>query len=120
MILTFYYFFQTVWNPSTLDNILSMKHEYGEMLQSKYTPQSKPLPNVQISKVNFNMWGACQAWQTCPLDLYGLNFLHFGDPVTWYVVPREYSAKLEHIAAGKTENPGKIVLIHVNILYTYF
>ena len=90
-----------MWNPATLDNILSMKHEYGEMLQSRPSPDSSPTSTVQEAQLRFNMWGSCQAWQTCPMDLYGLNFLHFGDPVTWYVVPREYSARLEQIAAGE-------------------
>ena len=35
----------------------------------------------------FGMWRATFSWHVEDMDLYGVNFLHFGAPKTWYCVP---------------------------------
>lgn len=32
------------------------------------------------------------------MDLYSINYLHFGAPKTWYSVPTAYGRKLEKLA----------------------
>ncbi|XP_051929796.1 lysine-specific demethylase 4A isoform X3 [Hippocampus zosterae] len=78
------------WNIGRLDTILdTAEHESGVKMKGVNTPY-----------LYFGMWKAAFAWHTEDMDLYSVNYLHFGEPKSWYAVPPEYGRRLERLAKG--------------------
>jgi len=46
----------------------------------------------------FGMWKTTFSWHIEDMDLYGINYLHYGAPKTWYCVPPKHGYKLEKAA----------------------
>lgn len=78
---------QKVWNISHLDSLLT------EVMDEQ-------IPGVNLPYLYFGMWRATFSWHVEDMDLYSVNFLHFGAPKTWYCIPPKYAYKLE-LAAEK-------------------
>ena len=47
------------------------------------------------SYLYFGMWKSTFSWHIEDMDLYGVNYLHYGAPKTWYCVPPAHGHKLE-------------------------
>ena len=47
------------------------------------------------SYLYFGMWRSTFSWHIEDMDLYGINYLHYGAPKTWYCVPPQHGHKLE-------------------------
>ena len=75
---------QTVFNLSNLPNILS--------------GMAEEIPGINTPYTYVGMWRATFSWHVEDMDLYGLNFLHYGASKTWYCVPPEHGYKLEQLA----------------------
>ncbi|KAG6372655.1 JmjC domain, hydroxylase-domain-containing protein [Boletus reticuloceps] len=73
-----------IWNVGHLPSFLS-----------RLLPASNGLPGVNLPYLYFGMWRATFAWHVEDMDLFSINYIHFGAPKFWYAVPQGRAAALE-------------------------
>ncbi|KAG1734599.1 JmjC-domain-containing protein [Suillus lakei] len=80
----------TAWNVGHLPSFLS------RLLPSS----SKGLPGVNTPYLYFGMWRATFAWHVEDMDLFSINYIHFGAPKFWYAMPQGRASALESTMKG--------------------
>ncbi|XP_060556454.1 uncharacterized protein LOC132717074 isoform X2 [Ruditapes philippinarum] len=81
---------QESWNINKLGSILDfVGSDYGIKIEG-----------VNTAYLYFGMWKTTFAWHTEDMDLYSINYIHFGAPKTWYCIPPEHGKRLERLAQG--------------------
>lgn len=108
----------SVWNVARLDTILDLvENDTGVKIEG-----------VNTAYLYFGMWKTSFAWHTEDMDLYSINYVHFGAPKSWYSIPPEHGKRLERLATGffpnsKSTCPAflrhKMTLISPSVLRQY-
>lgn len=81
----------TSWNVAHLPSALS-----------RLLPASdKGLPGVNTPYLYFGMWRATFAWHVEDMDLFSINYIHFGAPKFWYAIPQGRSGAFEQVMRGE-------------------
>jgi len=75
------------WNVAKLENLL-------DVLGQK-------VPGVNTTYLYLGMWKATFAWHLEDVDLYSINYIHFGAPKQWYSISQEDARRFE--AAMRSE-----------------
>jgi hypothetical protein len=76
----------TSWNVSKLENLLDCL--------------GKKLPGVNTAYLYLGMWKSTFSWHLEDMDLYSINYIHFGSPKQWYSISRRDKSKFEQVMKG--------------------
>ena len=75
------------WNVAKLENLL-------DVLGQK-------VPGVNTAYLYLGMWKATFAWHLEDVDLYSINYIHFGAPKQWYSISQEDARRFEAAMRSK-------------------
>ncbi|KAL9042087.1 MAG: hypothetical protein Q9214_003890 [Letrouitia sp. 1 TL-2023] len=81
------------WNVAKLENLL-------DVLGQK-------VPGVNTAYLYLGMWKASFAWHLEDVDLYSINYIHFGAPKQWYSISQEDARRFEAAMRNVWPNDAK-------------
>ncbi|KAI0641835.1 hypothetical protein C8Q79DRAFT_299359 [Trametes meyenii] len=87
----------TAWNVAHLPSALT------RLLPSS----NQGLPGVNTPYLYFGMWRATFAWHVEDMDLFSINYIHFGAPKFWYAMPQARANALEQNMRSLFPGAGK-------------
>lgn len=76
------------WHVGRLENLL-------DVLGTK-------VPGVNTTYLYLGMWKATFAWHLEDVDLYSINYIHFGAPKQWYSISQEDARRFEKAMKSKS------------------
>ncbi|KAK7438038.1 hypothetical protein VKT23_018205 [Stygiomarasmius scandens] len=71
-------------------NVAHLESELTRLL-----PSGNGLPGVNTPYLYWGMWRATFAWHVEDMDLFSINYIHFGAPKFWYAIPQQQANRLE-------------------------
>ncbi|KAI9792329.1 MAG: hypothetical protein M1816_002554 [Peltula sp. TS41687] len=71
----------TSWNVAKLENLLDVL--------------GQNVPGVNTAYLYLGMWKSTFAWHLEDVDLYSINYIHFGAPKQWYSISQEDARRFE-------------------------
>jgi hypothetical protein len=77
----------TSWNVAKLPNLLDVI--------------GQKVPGVNTAYLYLGMWKATFAWHLEDVDLYSINYIHFGAPKQWYSISQEDAPRFEQVMKSK-------------------
>lgn len=90
-----------VWNPNSLPSILNVVRTRRSFISTHLVQlgATQNLPGITTPYLYFGMWKAMFAWHVEDMNLFSINYLHFGEPKSWYsVAPGESTlSEFSHI-----------------------
>lgn len=75
------------WNVAKLPNLLDVI--------------GQKVPGVNTAYLYLGMWKATFAWHLEDVDLYSINYIHFGAPKQWYSISQEDAPRFEAAMRSK-------------------
>lgn len=84
------------WNVAHLPSLLN-----------RLIPSSSGLPGVNTPYLYFGMWRATFAWHVEDMDLFSINYIHFGAGKFWYAVPQARASALEQTMKSHFPEPSR-------------
>lgn len=75
------------WNVAKLPNLLDVI--------------GQKVPGVNTAYLYLGMWKATFAWHLEDVDLYSINYIHFGAPKQWYSISQEDAPRFEQAMKSK-------------------
>ena len=75
------------WNVAKLENLLDVL--------------GQNVPGVNTAYLYLGMWKASFAWHLEDVDLYSINYIHFGAPKQWYSISQEDARRFEAAMRSK-------------------
>ncbi|KAL8699714.1 MAG: hypothetical protein Q9201_005840 [Fulgogasparrea decipioides] len=83
----------TEWNVAKLENLLDVL--------------GQAVPGVNTAYLYLGMWKASFAWHLEDVDLYSINYIHFGAPKQWYSISQEDARRFEAAMRAVWPNDAK-------------
>mmetsp|Transcript_35918 Transcript_35918/g.57711 ORF Transcript_35918/g.57711 Transcript_35918/m.57711 type:complete len:591 (-) Transcript_35918:206-1978(-) len=77
---------QESWNCNDLGTILNLIRN--------------DLPGVTLPMLYFGMWQSTFSWHVEDMNLFSINYLHFGKPKQWYGIPGSHFEQTERVLKG--------------------
>ena len=83
---------KTLFDPGTPWNLSEIKSILNEGMQTNH------IPGVTQPYLYIGVWRSLFGWHKEDVDLYSVNYLHYGKPKFWYTIDLDHNNLFESVA----------------------